>query len=529
MVRLRRCLNRQVRLAGFCILAWAAMNGCISPRVPIEPAATAIMTALAGQPVNTPLPAPSETSPPTAAAPAANTAEPRPEITRSLPANAYLSQPGDTFQSVSARFGGYPLDLSCLVPNPDFCPIATAGEEPAIGFDPGRLLPIGTVLLVPAALDVFGPADRLVPDSEIVFTAAASDFDLAGYVESSGGFLAEHEQYLMINAWNSAADVIGLVAEENSANPRLLLALLEYQCGCVLGPADSPEPYLGADFIPRPDLYGQLVWAVHELSIGYYDWRLGRLNEVTLTDGAVVRLNPRLNAGTAALYRFYAALYDTAGFRQALDPETGFPATFTAMFGDPWSRELVTIPDGSVQPYMELPFEDGQLWSYTGGPHAAFERNGPLAALDFAPASAEPGCQPTTAWVVAAADGLVVRSEFGLLIQDLDGDGDENTGWVIMYLHVGDAGRVAVGTYLNAGDRLGQPSCEGGRANGTHLHIARKLNGEWIPAGAGPFPFELGGWIAADGSATYEGTLSRDGIVLIACVCSWRAGWIVND
>jgi hypothetical protein len=333
----------------------------------------------------------------------------------------------------------------------------------------------------------------------------------------------------MLNAWNTAAEIVDLVAVENSANPRLLLALLEYQCGCVRGPAETPEPYLGADFIYRADLYGQLIWAVHELSEGYYGWRLGTFTQITLQDGAVIRLNPRLNAGTAALYRLFSFLYDSAGFQAALDPASGFASTFEEMFGDPWSRERVTLPDGAAQPILHLPFEPGQVWSYTGGPHAAYEKNGPAAALDFAPASAAPGCQPTTAWVAAAADGLVVRSEYGLVIQDLDGDGNENTGWVLMYLHIAAEGRAAVGQYLITGERLGQPSCEGGRALGTHLHIARKLNGEWIPAGAGPLRFDLGGWIAADGGALYEGTLERDGVVLIACVCSWRAGWITND
>jgi hypothetical protein len=40
-------------------------------------------------------------------------------------------------------------------------------------------------------------------------------------------------------------------------------------------------------------------------------------------------------------------------------------------------------------------------------------------------------------------------------------------------------GRDAVKT----GDRIGHPSCEGGAANATHVHIARRYNGEWIPAG----------------------------------------------
>ena len=333
----------------------------------------------------------------------------------------------------------------------------------------------------------------------------------------------------MMNAWNTAAGIVDLVAEENSVNPRLLIALLEYQCGCVTGLVANPEPYLGADFTLRFDLYGQLVWGIYELSNGYYGWRSGRITEVVLRDGHVQPLHPNLNAGTAGLYQFFAALYGPADFEAALDPVEGFPATYRRLFGDPWQYERPTIPDGTAQPALDLPFEPGLVWSLTGGPHPAFEGNGPLAALDFAPASAEPGCQPTTAWVAAMAPGLVVRSEYGLVVQDLDGDGDEHTGWTLIYLHIAEAGRAQVGDYLSTGDRLGQPSCEGGRTNGTHVHIARKLNGEWIPAGSGPFPFNLDGWIAADGPEAYKGSLSRGSEVLLACECSWRSSWIENE
>ena len=36
---------------------------------------------------------------------------------------------------------------------------------------------------------------------------------------------------------------------------------------------------------------------------------------------------------------------------------------------------------------------------------------------------------------------------------------------------------------VQAGDPLGHPSCEGGNVTGTHVHLARKFNGEWIGAG----------------------------------------------
>jgi murein DD-endopeptidase MepM/ murein hydrolase activator NlpD len=105
-----------------------------------------------------------------------------------------------------------------------------------------------------------------------------------------------------------------------------------------------------------------------------------------------------------------------------------------------------------------------------------------------------------------------------VVVLDLDGDGRETTGWDILYLHLAARGRVAEGSFVERGQQLGHPSCEGGRATGTHVHIARKYNGEWIPAG-GPVPFDLSGWVAAPGDREYEGTLTRDGVTIEACTC----------
>ena len=95
-------------------------------------------------------------------------------------------------------------------------------------------------------------------------------------------------------------------------------------------------------------------------------------------------------------------------------------------------------PPNLSQPELILPFLIDQLWSYTGGPHGAWERDGARAAIDFAPGSTESGCVESNAWVVAAAPGLIVRAGNGAIVEDLDGDGNEQTGWDILYLHVND-------------------------------------------------------------------------------------------
>ncbi len=115
------------------------------------------------------------------------------------------------------------------------------------------------------------------------------------------------------------------------------------------------------------------------------------------------------------------------------------------MFGDPDVRAQIDepiFPPGVIQPEMVLPFEANEQWNYTSGPHGAWDRSGPLAAIDFAPASTQKGCDPSRLWAVAAAAGVVVRSGNGIVVIDLDGDGNEQTGWNLLYLHMGEEGRV---------------------------------------------------------------------------------------
>jgi murein DD-endopeptidase MepM/ murein hydrolase activator NlpD len=99
---------------------------------------------------------------------------------------------------------------------------------------------------------------------------------------------------------------------------------------------------------------------------------------------------------------------------------------------------------------------------------------------------------------------------------DLDGDGDSRTGWDVFYLHLSDSSIVPTGTIVKTGDPIGVPSCEGGKATGTHVHIARKYNGEWMPAGDGLLAFNLEGWVAADGQEPYQGILFRYGKQILA-------------
>jgi hypothetical protein len=209
----------------------------------------------------------------------------------------------------------------------------------------------------------------------------------------------------------------------------------------------------------------------------------------------------------------------------------GFVHVYRELFGDPWQDEQPHIAGSLAQPEFSLPFEPGSVWAFTGGPHTGWGRGEPLAALDFAPPVETRGCVDTDEWATAVAPGVVARTDEGELALDLDGDGEERTGWVVFYLHVSQEGRPAVGQQLQAGDPVGHPSCEGGSSTGTHVHIARKYNGEWVPADGygGVLAFNLEGWVAQDGREPYLGTLHRAANVVTACTCSNRASFIQTD
>jgi murein DD-endopeptidase MepM/ murein hydrolase activator NlpD len=380
------------------------------------------------------------------------------------------------------------------------------------------LINAGTLLIIPDKIpDDRTPNILLIPDSEVIFSASATDFDVAGFVTEAGGFLAGYKQWITSSGWTTSPDVIKKLALENSANPRLLLALLEYESGWVFGaPTDMfREKYPMGYQIQDDDqgLYKQLQWAVNQLFEGYYGWRTGTLTELTFPDGERLRLAPDLNAGTVALMVFFSRTRDRAEWERVLDPDSpsSFPALFTRMFENPWNRtqsEEPIFPPGVVQPPMVLPFRPNDQWNYTSGPHGAWDRSGPLAAIDFAPATTHKGCDPSSLWVVASAPGVVVRSGGGVVVLDLDGDGNEQTGWDLFYLHIGEEGRVRAGEWLQVDDHIGHPSCEGGASTGRHLHFARKFNGEWILADRA-LPFILSGWTIHAGESPYKGTMTN--------------------
>jgi LasA protease len=478
-----------------------------TPTNPPPPTATPLPTEPPATATETEIFVPPTSAPPTPTPPIA--------VVNTAPI-LYYAQAADTLPGVAVRFGVLPSDITSSEPIP---------EKEFI--NPGQLL------IIPRKLANTTASKQLIPDSEVVYSPSAVDFDGVTFADKAGGYLKEFREWHQSTGMKSGAEIVMRVAIENSINPRLLLSLLEYHSQWVYErPEDTNKiiyPMGKVDPLEK-GLYNQLVWTVNQLSIGYYAYREGRLTSIRFSDGTSVRLAPDLNAGTAALQYYFAQLYQGQDWLDALDVEHGFPAVHARMFGNPWARAQTVeplFPPGITQPPLILPFVRNWVWAFTGGPHGAWEHDGAYAALDFAPGADNSGCIESNTWVVAAAAGLVVRTGPGLVVEDLDGDGYEQTGWVVVYLHVEARDRVPEGTWVATGDYLGHASCEGGVATGTHLHIARKFNGEWVPAD-GPLPFDLGGWIAHASQAAYKGTLTRDGVTITACTCSNAATFITR-
>jgi LasA protease len=451
-------------------------------------------------PAETPLASPDPT---TAARPLEPTAGPPPPTPTPAP-YVHLVESGETLDYIAARFDCSAEDL-----------IQTNHLE-----NP-HSLQIGQPLLLPPLDLPLGPATPLLPDSQFVYGPASLGFDTEAFCQTRPGYLNSYEE-LVDGETLTGPQIVELMARRYSVSPRLLLAMIEFQSGWVDNPSPAGwalEHPLGATAEGQATLLFQLAWAADRLNEGYYDWK-GRGREVIgLLEGKRTQYDPGINAGTAAVQYFlaYNATWDEWQAISGDGPES-FLVTYRGLFGDPFAHAQETgVPPDLQQPDLRLPWESGHTWYFTGGPHGAWNDGSAWAAVDFITPE-QLGCQMSAEWTVAAASGLLVRSHDGVIMLDLDGDGREETGWNLFYMHVAAEDRVPAGTFVDQGQRLGHPSCEGGYSTATHLHFARKYDGEWIPAD-GSCPLVLSGWRAHATSESYEGTMTRGELQRTACEC----------
>jgi len=414
----------------------------------------------------------------------------------------YTAQDGDSLISVAAHFNTTEEEIRFV--NPDIPEDVTT-------------LPAGYPMQIPIYYKaLWGSPFKILPNAYFVDGPKQIGFDTAAFVDSQPGWLKDYSAQAN-GVVRRGGDLVEYVAWQFSVSPRLLLAISEFQAGALSSPTldEAKQEYpLGFEDNTHTGFYLQLILLADQLNTGYYRWQTGRLESLLLMDGTMENPDPWQNAATVGIQSYFARVMISADYKLATSEE-GLSKTYMTYFGNPWLDDGANIPGSLTQPELHLPFEDGKTWAYTGGPHASWGNLEPLGALDFAPPSVAGKCSLSEDMVVAVADGEISRTDTGVVMLDLDSDGDDRTGWVIFYLHIGSSNKIRQGVLVTSGTPIGYPSCEGGESTGTHVHIARKYNGEWIAAD-GAIPFNMEGWLPHNGSEPYKGTLTRMGYTITA-------------
>lgn len=530
MSRTPRALGRAVILwCGLTVLLLAGCAGESEPRIVYITATPAVVVEPTPD-VATPEPLPIEQ--PTASpavqvelSPMADLplGQPTPNPTRALTRvnlpDEHIVRPGDTLFGIAQAYG---VSLNAVLANNEL-------------IDP-NILSVGQVIRLPPPPTEETPDFKIIPDARLVRGPGSADFDVRAFVSQQPGFIRTALDTVTTaqsdgsrpEAVLTAGDVVERVSLEYSVDARLLLALLEYRAGWLSNP-EPPEalqthPLIAEGDSPgidRSGLYRQLAWMANQLNFGYYGWKYRGWTTLEFSGTERFLYAPGLNAGTVAL-QYFLSLNTPYNVWRGQVTEAGLIRTYFAYFGDPFAGVVDPIvPSGLVQPVMTLPFNQGETWFFTGGAHGGWGSGSAWSALDFAPPD-EPQqgvfCYVSDYWVTAVAPGVIARSGDGSVVLDLDGDGDESTGWTVLYLHIADQDRVAAGTTVQTGDRIGRASCAGGFSTATHLHIARRYNGEWLPSDCfvcppdGPPRFDLGGWLVRGiRNQEYQGYLERGG------------------
>ncbi len=432
---------------------------------------------------------------------------------------------GDTLTRIAERYGVSikSLLLANDLPNPDY-------------------LTVGQVINLPPTPIDYTPPIRILPESRLVRSAGAFRFDVAAFVDGQPGALRRMTQMTPTRLADgtqrtdqlTGSQIIDRVSREYSVDARVLLAFLERYAGLVSDPSVDEEAQLYPLLPPDPasgrmrgGIYNQLSWLADRLNQGYYGWKYRGENILELAAGDRLYYHPALEAGSVAVQYAAAQLVDGAEWEADVG-EDGLKATYRRLFGDPFEGARATLPDELRQPVLTLPFPKGETWRFTGGFHGGWGNGSAWSAIDFAPPdNAEGGwCYTSKHPTTAVARGLIARLGDGVIVLDLDEDGDEGSGWTILYLHLSPHDALREGQVVEAGNILGYVSCAGGFSTATHLHIARRYNGEWLPAdcnrcpaGRAAPPFVMSDWkVVGLASQLYQGFLvnTRDNRNVIA-------------
>ena len=206
----------------------------------------------------------------------------------------YTAQNGDTLPALAARFN---TSVDEILEANSFIP------REATTMPPGMPMKIPIYFMA-----LWANPYKILPDHSFVNSPTAIGFNTTAYVEAQPGWLKNYRVYAG-GAWRSGADMVDYVAINYSINPRLLLAILEYQGG-ALTLAEQPvkKNILGFSRPYWDSHYLQLVIAANTLNNGYYGWRMGTLLEFDETNNILIRPDPWQNAASVAIQYYFSQM-----------------------------------------------------------------------------------------------------------------------------------------------------------------------------------------------------------------------------
>lgn len=399
--------------------------------------------------------------------------------------------------------GGIAATVGLLTAQAPTEPAGEARETPTPG---PTAVPVGAVAEPAASY----PMADMLPDNELVYGYLLQTFDTEEVVARHGGYLSRYNEVVNGEVLSGSV-IVQQVAEDFSVSPALLLALIQAQSRWVTDPNPSERSFPVGE--PLPGLFAGLSAAADGLNRLYYGHRHDALRTFPVANGRQVLLE-HTNAATFAVVGYLSRDVPLAAWA-GLQAPSRVSLAYAQLFGDPFLKAPPREPDPPPIVRPALPFPAGEMWYYVLGPHSPWGVGGPAAAIDFAPPPATvSGCGPSAGWVTAAAEGKVLRSRTSGVVVDVSAPGFppddfEGSGWVHVYAHLSPLERVAPGTRVRTGDRLGHPACDGGLVPQARVAFSRRFNGEWVPVDDGRAPLTLGEWTALPGPEPGSGWLAH--------------------
>ncbi|NIM95448.1 MAG: hypothetical protein GTO18_17260 [Anaerolineales bacterium] len=360
--------------------------------------------------------------------------------------------------------------------------------------------------------------EPLVSDGQFVWGPNVGQFVVHDYLDSNQSPLLSFSN--QIEEWTAYASI----------NPQIVLSVLEVQHGWVTSIPEDIDEFTVSQEIESTTM---------GLAVAFYDhlytWGTRRsqgapagiLPSLSFKEGPEIQLGDQGTSGSFAVASILAEGMNFEQWQDAISPqvETGFSATLKALFPnvDPLDTSNIINPeDLPPNDFFQLPFPLAAEWtfngphSWCGGDHCPGEPPD-RSSIDFATNWAKDPPLPDH-FTVAAREGTgfiftPTQSPLPCWIE-IEHEIDPETIWTTSYYHLlklGDPGSVG---WIGRNDSLGvigQEICNGGFANGAHVHFTLKYNGSFVDLDG----VKLSGWSVHSGPEPYTtGYLERDGTIL---------------